>query len=197
MPAFDVYGATDTLDKSTLNVIATRLEARGKHPFFAQMLQDYLEVMNIDTAQEVLDVGCGTGVAARAIAKREGFSGTVLGIDLSDFLVKVASTQADQEDLKGKLTFKTGDSRSLRLTDSSFDAVVLHTLVSHLDDPLAAHKEAARVLKPGGMIGVFDGDYASLTFGHQDPAQGQQNDEMIISAVITQPPRYAPNAAFT
>lgn len=150
MPTFDVYGSTDKLDETTLGVVASRLESHGKHPFFNQMLQDYLDIMDIDSAQKVLDIGCGTGVAARAIARRKGFGGTVLGIDLSHFLADAASSLAEEEGLGELLLFKVGDSRSLELADSSFDAVVLHTLISHLDDPLTVLREAARVVKPGG-----------------------------------------------
>jgi len=73
MKPIDPYATTDQLDDSLLQVIVTRLEARGKHPLFAKMLQDYLDAMQIDETQAVLDIGCGTGVAARAIAHRRGF----------------------------------------------------------------------------------------------------------------------------
>ena len=43
------------------------------------------------------------------------------------------------------------------------------------------------MVKPGGMVGFFDGDYASLTFSHADPATGKTNDEALINAVITSP----------
>ena len=45
MPGLDPYHITDKLDDSLLEVIVTRLEARGKHPFFEGMLQDYLDAM--------------------------------------------------------------------------------------------------------------------------------------------------------
>ena len=65
--------------------------------------------------------------------------------------------------------------------------MVAHTLLSHVDDPLAVVSEAARLIRPGGMIGIFDGDYASMTFGHADPAKGKVYDEAIISGVVTSP----------
>ena len=43
------------------------------------------------------------------------------------------------------------------------------------------------MVKPGGMVGFFDGDYASLTFSHADPATGKTNDEALINAVIRAP----------
>jgi ubiquinone/menaquinone biosynthesis C-methylase UbiE len=56
-----------------------------------------------------------------------------------------------------------------------------------VEDPLFILKEAARVLKSGGVLGIFDGDYASLTFGHADPVKGKAYDEALISAVVTNP----------
>ena len=47
--------------------------------------------------------------------------------------------------------------------------------------------EAARIAKPGASIGIFDGDYASLTFGNPDPDQGKRDDEAVIAAIVTNP----------
>jgi ubiquinone/menaquinone biosynthesis C-methylase UbiE len=187
MNSSDPYAATDRLDDSLLQVIVTRLEARGRHPLFDRMLRDYLDAMQIDTSQSVLDLGCGTGVAARAIARRSAFSGRVLGIDISSALAQAAAQLAEDEGLGDRTEFQTGDSRKLDFADGSFDAVVAHTLLSHIDDPLAVVREAARLVRPGGMIGIFDGDYASLTFGHADAVQGKAYDEAIISGVVTSP----------
>ena len=113
MKSSDPYAVTDKLDDSLLQVIVTRLETRGKHPLFERMLQDYLDAMQIDTAETVLDIGCGTGVAARAIARRRGFSGRVLGVDLSPALVQAATRLAAGEGLDNRVEFRSGDSRRL------------------------------------------------------------------------------------
>ena len=55
MKPSDPYAVTDKLDDTLLQVIVTRLETRGKHPFFDEMLRDYLDTMEIDTAKSVLD----------------------------------------------------------------------------------------------------------------------------------------------
>jgi ubiquinone/menaquinone biosynthesis C-methylase UbiE len=135
----------------------------------------------------VLDLGCGTGVAARAIAAGSGYSGWVVGVDVSPFLTAEATRLAAAEGLSGKTEFQVGNSQRLEFPDSSFDAAVAHTLVSHVLDPLAVLKELARVVRPGGVIGIFDGDYASMTFGSADPVQGKLDDETIINAVVTNP----------
>ena len=70
MKTIDVYRSTNELDDATLDVMVTRLESRGKHPRFVEMMRDYLDAMEIDSADSVLDLGGGTGVAARAIQAR-------------------------------------------------------------------------------------------------------------------------------
>lgn len=187
MKPTDPYAVTDKLDDALLEVIVTRLETRGKHPLFERMLQDYLDAMEIDRAGTVLDIGCGTGVAARTIARRPQFSGTVLGIDLSPALIQTASRIAAEEGLGERAEFRVGDSRRLKLVDGAFDAIIGHTLLSHVDNPLAVLLEATRLLRPGGVIGIFDGDYASMTFGHADPAEGKAYDDAIVSGVVTSP----------
>jgi len=80
-----------------------------------------------------------------------------------------------------------GDTKRLNIPDEVFDAVVAHTLVSHVDDPLIVVKEAGRVVRRGGTVGIFDGDYASLTFDHPNPTKGKFYDEALISAIVTSP----------
>jgi ubiquinone/menaquinone biosynthesis C-methylase UbiE len=200
MSALDPFGRTDQLDEATLDALVARFEARGASPVFSRMLHGYLDAMGIHGALRVLDIGCGTGLAARAIARRADFSGTVLGIDLSPYLVTAAQRLAREEGVDERLDFRTGDARAVEAADATFDAVIAHTLVSHVEDPSLVVREAARVLRPGGMLGIFDGDYASLTFGHADPARGKAYDEALISAVVTNPrvmrqlPRLLPDA---
>ena len=187
MSAFDPFARTDELDDAMLEALVVRFEARGQHPRFFAMLQEYLQAMNIPAPAHVLDLGCGTGLAARAIARRPDFAGRVTGIDLSPYLVAAATRLGRKEGLAARLDFRAGDVRGLDFPEASFDALVAHTLLSHVEDPLSVLKEAARVVKPGGCIGIFDGDYASLTFGHEDPAKGRACDETLIGALVTSP----------
>ena len=187
MGALDPYRITDKLEDVLLDVMVSRLEARGEHWFFEKVLGEYLDAMDIDAAGTVLDMGCGTGVAARAIARRTNFSGRVTGIDLSPYLAEAAKRLADEEGLGSLVEFRSGDTRELDIPDGRFDAVVAHTLVSHLEEPLTVIEEAGRVVKPGGLIAIFDGDYASMTFALDDPLQSKRYDEAVINAIVTSP----------
>ena len=185
--ALDPYRTTDSLEDALLDVMVSRLEVRGEHWFFQKVLREYLDAMGIDSARTVLDMGCGTGVAARTIARRANFSGRVTGIDLSPYLVEAARRLADEEGLGSLVEFRSGDTRDLDIPDSRFDAVVAHTLVSHLQEPLAVIEEAARVVKPGGLIAIFDGDYASMTFAHPDPALAELVEAKLRQVLVANP----------
>ena len=185
--AVDPFRVTNRLGLGVLDVIAHRLETRGHHPAFAQPLTGYLDRMAIDTRNNVLDLGCGTGIAARAIASRPGFKGSVLGIDLSDHLVQLVMRLAAAERLGSTARFKIGDSQDLDLPHASFDAVIAHTLFSHLDDPVKVLAEMRHVLRPDGVIGIFDGDYASLTFELGDEQRSRQMDDALIASLVTNP----------
>jgi ubiquinone/menaquinone biosynthesis C-methylase UbiE len=187
MSTIDPFGRTDRLDDAMLEALVVRFEARGKHPLFSKMLHDYLDGMHIEAAVTVLDMGCGTGLATRAIAHRPGFSGRVTGVDLSPYLIEAGKRLAREEGIAERVQFQTGNAQNLEFPGGTFDAVVAHTLLSHVDDALSVLKEAARVLKAGGLAGIFDGDYASLTFDNADPARGKAYDEALIRAVVTNP----------
>ena len=85
------------------------------------------------------------------------------------------------------MRFETGDSHTLGLAPGSFDAVVAHTLFSHLDDPAQVLIEMRRVLRPEGLVGIFDGDYASMTFELADEARSRQMDDAIVGSLMTNP----------
>lgn len=87
MKTIDLYRITDELDDETLDVMVLRLESRGEHPRFAAMMNEYLDAMEIDSAESVLDLGCGTGVAARAIAPGRSFRGGLLESTAANILL--------------------------------------------------------------------------------------------------------------
>jgi ubiquinone/menaquinone biosynthesis C-methylase UbiE len=182
MPLLDVYGRTHELDSKSIDTIATRLEARRGSTKYMGMLQEYLEAIDLAAAHSILALGCGTGVEVREILRRPDFRGRVTAIDISADLVERGKGLAEQEGVAGRIEWLVGDAQELRLSDGAFDLVLAHTLVSHVPDPKRVVEQAARVVRPGGTIVIFDGDYATMTFGVD-----REMDERIISGIIANP----------
>ena len=174
--------STHELDAKSIDTIATRLEARRGSTKYMGMLQQYLEAIDLAAAHSILALGCGTGVEVREILRRPDFRGRVTAIDISDDLVERGKGLAEQEGFAGRIEWLVGDAQELRLSDGAFDLVLAHTLVSHVPDPKRVVVKAARVVRPGGTVVIFDGDYATMTFGVD-----REIDEKIISGVIANP----------
>lgn len=94
----------------------------------------------------VLDVGCGDGQIARALA---AIGATVLGIDPTQMHIDIANERA------GGPTYQLGSATSLPVGDATQDAVVACLVFEHIDEVDAAIAEVARVLKLGGQFSFF------------------------------------------
>lgn len=116
----------------------------------------------------LLDCGCGVGSITLDLATIAS-PGNVVGIDLDNEQLNFARTEAVRRSVKN-VRFEHASVYELPFPDSSFDAVLAHTLLMHLNDPPKALREMRRVLKkPGGVIGVFDDDFGSFFFSPPTP----------------------------
>jgi SAM-dependent methyltransferase len=123
-------------------------------------------------------------VAARAFARHPAARGPVMAIDISPHLVEAGRRLAVAEGLADRIEFRVGDAHRLGLADRGFDVVLMHTLVSHVADPPSVLAEARRLLRPGGRLVVFDGDYASLTFATAAPDGGAATDGLLQRTLV-------------
>jgi ubiquinone/menaquinone biosynthesis C-methylase UbiE len=162
----DVYATIAEADSAMQERLAEVLEIRAADPEQRAMLEDYAG--RLAPAGELLEVGCGTGAITRYLAALPGVTHAT-GLDPSPLFVERARELAGD----AAIDFVVGDGRDLDLGDERFDAVVLHTSLCHMPGPERALDEAFRVLRPGGRIAVFDGDYATMTFAlnGRDPLQ--------------------------
>ena len=114
-------------------------------------------VQAIDPRREdrVLDVATGTGLVAFELVRRSGC--TVVGIDQSpDMLAVAAARQRSEPGLGGQISFLPGDAEQLPFADGQFDALSFTYLLRYVDDRAATMRELARVVKPGGRIGMVE-----------------------------------------
>ena len=165
----DVYATIADADPALVARLADALEIRAADPQQRAMRDAYLADVPFPPEARVLEVGCGTGAVSRALAGRPGIA-DVVGVDPSPILLERARDLAAG---LSNLSFQEADGRALPFADGAFDTVVFHTTLCHVPDPERALAEAQRVLRPGGWLAVFDGDYATLTLalGDADPLQ--------------------------
>jgi ubiquinone/menaquinone biosynthesis C-methylase UbiE len=108
----------------------------------------------------VLDAGCGTGMFALGLGKRDAAL-EIQGIDGSEGMLKVARRQAQQLGLPN-VSFARSDVTVLPQRDASFAAVVAAGLFPNINDAGSALREFWRVLQPGGTLIVVEFDRSSM-----------------------------------
>ncbi len=96
----------------------------------------------------VLDVATGTGLVAAELVRR---GATVVGLDQSEAMLARARAR-----LNGRATFVQGEAESIPFADGEFDALTFTYLLRYVDDRAATMRELARVVKPGGAIGMVE-----------------------------------------
>jgi ubiquinone/menaquinone biosynthesis C-methylase UbiE len=138
---------------------------------FTQLLTSPLARRMVQLAQLVsggrtLDVGTGTGIvaleAARVAGRGAAPGGRVVGIDLSEEMLKTATVKAERAGLAGLVEFRKMDAEALALENRSFDVVVSLFALLHFPNPLMALQEMFRVLRPGGRLVVAIGSGAPI-----------------------------------
>lgn len=119
------------------NLVLPRLE------YFDRIVQDW-------QGMSVLDLGCGGGFMAEALARR---GADVIGIDPSAPAIEAARNHADATDLH--IDYRVASGEHLPIPDGSLDCVVIVDVLEHVADPALVLDECRRVLKPGGLL-LFD-----------------------------------------
>lgn len=100
----------------------------------------------------VLDVGCGAGQTACYLARQYGCR--VVGIDILPEMIARSKERAAREKLSGEVEFRVADAQDLPFEDALFDAVITESVTAFPEDKSRAVKEYARVVKPGGYVGL-------------------------------------------
>lgn len=117
----------------------------GQDPRWRRAL---VEAVDPRRGQRILDVATGTGMVAAALARR---GATVVGIDQSEAMLAVARARHG-----GTVRLVHGQAEQLPFEDGEFEAVTFTYLLRYVDDPAATLRELARVLRPGGRIGMVE-----------------------------------------
>jgi len=114
--------------------------------------------------ERVIDVGCGPGFLCESMAADVGATGQVLGIELSEDLVRFATGRKSRT----WIDYRPGDAVKLDVPSASFDAFVSTQVVEYVPDADAALREMYRVLRPGGRGMLVDTDWDTVIWHSGD-----------------------------
>ena len=112
-------------------------------------------VADLHEGETVLDLGSGGGIDVILSAKRVGPSGIAYGLDMTDEMLALATKNAKEADVSN-VHFLKGVIEHIPLPASSVDVIISNCVINLSVDKPAVLTEMARVLRPGGRIGISD-----------------------------------------
>jgi SAM-dependent methyltransferase len=124
------------------------------HPGGLALTRGLSDLLALSSDERVLDVASGRGTTALMLAHEYGVQ--VDGVDLSEANVGRARAAVDAAGLAARPVFTTGDAEALPYPDAVFDAVMCECAFCIFPDKPTAARELARVLRPGGRLGIAD-----------------------------------------
>jgi len=131
----------------------------------------------IQQGEIVLDLGSGAGFDCFLAAKKVGKTGKVIGIDMTEEMIKKAQQNAKTHNITN-VEFRLGDIESLPVDDESVDVIISNCVINLAPDKQQVFKEAYRVLKPQGRL------YVSDIVLLKEITKEQRNDPDLISGCV-------------
>ena len=131
------------------------LETRGRSGGYLSVVQKLIDETQLRPGESVLEVGCGTGVLDRWLARRTEGANKIVGLDINPYLLREATALARREGLEGgAIEFREGNAEELPFPDGSFDVTMSCTVMEEVDaDRMLA--EMVRVTRPGGRVAAI------------------------------------------
>ena len=128
-------------------------------PLYDRAVSDMLRAMEVDPSETVLDAGCGPGVHSIRVAQA-GYR--VCAADISEKMLSHASERVAAAGLSDQVVFKREDLTKLTFASESFRHVFSWGVIIHIREVERALSELARVVKPGGTLGLYVINKAAL-----------------------------------
>jgi ubiquinone/menaquinone biosynthesis C-methylase UbiE len=129
-----------------------------EHPMRLEYLDPprLLDAAGVGAGMSVLDLGCGTGLFARAAAHMVGATGRIHAVDLQAAMLAAATARAEFEGVSDRIELHHAGAYQLPLPDDAIDVALVVATLGEIPDKPAALDELRRVLKPGARLVVAD-----------------------------------------
>ncbi len=152
LPRLSAQYCTLTLGGAILGSVAS-LEARGRSTGYLGVVRNLIAEIHLHPGETILDVGCGSGVLDRWLARHTGGAHRITAVDIHRTLLREAAALATKEGLAEHIEFREGNAEVLPFGDNSFDVTMSATVMELLDAERML-REMVRVTRPGGRVGV-------------------------------------------
>ncbi len=146
--------STDSHSTQVRDEFAHQADAFARSPTMSltETLDVVVELAPADPEARWVELACGPGLIARAMAPRVG---SVLGLDLTPAMVDKARSDAAAAMVEN-VRFDLGDATALDLADDSFDGAITRFSLHHIPAPVRVLEEMRRVVRPGGWVVASD-----------------------------------------
>ncbi|MFX0186119.1 MAG: class I SAM-dependent methyltransferase [Candidatus Hodarchaeota archaeon] len=124
------------------------------HPGGMALTKRTAEIANLKPGIRLLDVSSGRGTQSIFYAQEYGVE--VVGLDISEEMIRTATENAKNAGIENLVSFKLGDSQDLPFEENTFDVVVNECAVGIPDDSQKVLDEMVRVAKPGGVVIIHE-----------------------------------------
>ena len=151
--AFSQRHTVVTMSGPALGMVAS-LEGRGRTPGYLSAVGSIIDAADIQPGERVLEVGCGTGVLCRWVARKMERQNPVAGVDVNRYFLREAAEIARREGMGDLVEFHEGSAEELPFDDNSVDVVFSSTVIQRVNADRML-PELVRVAKPGGRIAVL------------------------------------------
>lgn len=116
--------------------------------------EDFVSQLGFSHHHDVLDIGCGLGGTARFTAIKTGCR--ITGLDLTEEFVETGNTLSDWVGMENRIDLQQGSALDMPFPENRFDGAMMLHVAMNISDKARLCAEAARVLRPGSIFGIYD-----------------------------------------
>ncbi|MCV2458426.1 methyltransferase domain-containing protein [Streptomyces sp. ICN988] len=160
----DLRGFAAVDDAADQAPLIRALEVGKASPAMREVGAAVTKQLQLAHACAVLDLGCGLGSDALAMAAELPAGGRVVGVDASHTMVTEATARAAGSG--APVLFTVGSALAVPFPDQTFDRCRAQALLQHIPNPPGVIDEVYRILRPGGRVAAFEFDLGTTVLDH-------------------------------